>query len=58
MNAGYRRWLDEQKYAANTIVAQLVASDSDAKAKAAARMVPNLTLRKYSIRFTFSDRQA
>jgi endonuclease len=33
----------------------LVASDFDHKAKAAARMVPNLTLRKYSIRFTFSD---
>lgn len=36
----------------------LVASDFDHKAKAAARMVPNLLLRKYSIRFTFSDGNA
>jgi endonuclease len=33
----------------------LVASEFDAKAKAAARMVPSLTLRKYSVRFLFSD---
>lgn len=33
----------------------LVASDFDAKSKAAARMVPNLMLRRYSIRFQFSD---
>lgn len=36
----------------------LVASDFDAKAKAAARMVPTLLLRKYSVRFTFSDGHA
>jgi hypothetical protein len=36
----------------------LVASGFDAKAKAAARMVPNLILRKYSVRFMFSDGQA
>jgi hypothetical protein len=36
----------------------LVASDFDAKAKAAARLVPNLILRKYSVRFTFSDGHA
>lgn len=36
----------------------LVASSFDAKAKAAARMVPNLILRKYSVRFTFSDGHA
>lgn len=35
----------------------LVASDFDSKAKAAAKMVPNLILRKYSVRFTFSDGQ-
>jgi endonuclease len=33
----------------------LVASDFDAKAKAAARMVPNLALRVYRVRFQFSD---
>ncbi len=33
----------------------LIASDFDGKARAAARMVPNLTLLKYSVRFTFSD---
>ena len=33
----------------------LVASDFDSKAKAAARMVPNLRLRQYCVRFTFSD---
>ena len=33
----------------------LVASDFDRKAKAAARMVPNLALRRYSIQFRFSD---
>ena len=33
----------------------LVASDFDAKAKAAAKMVPNLILRKYRIRFQFSE---
>ena len=36
----------------------LVASEFDAKAKAAARVVPNLMLRKYSIRFFFSDARA
>lgn len=36
----------------------LVASDFDAKAKSAARMVPALALRRYSIRFTFSDGHA
>lgn len=33
----------------------LVGSSFDAKAKAAARMVPNLILRRYSVRFLFSD---
>ncbi|MBK8161578.1 MAG: DUF91 domain-containing protein [Gammaproteobacteria bacterium] len=33
----------------------LVASDFDSRAKAAARVVPNLALRKYSVRFLFSD---
>ncbi len=33
----------------------LVAGDFDSKAKSAARMVPNLALRRYSVRFTFSD---
>ena len=33
----------------------LVASDFDAKAKAAARVIQNLVLRKYSVRFAFSD---
>lgn len=33
----------------------LVASDFDSKAKAASRVIPNLVLRKYSVRFTFSD---
>ena len=33
----------------------LVASEFDAKARAAARMVPSLILRKYSVRFFFSD---
>jgi hypothetical protein len=33
----------------------LVASSFDRKAKAAARMVPTLTLRSYSVRFLFSD---
>jgi hypothetical protein len=33
----------------------LVCSDFDARAKAAARMVPNLILRRYSVRFLFSD---
>ena len=36
----------------------LVASGFDAKAKAAARMVPNLSLRKYSVRFLISDGHA
>lgn len=36
----------------------LVASDFDAKAKAAARMVPGLILRRYSVRFLFSDGHA
>jgi hypothetical protein len=38
-----------------TIRGILVASSFDAKAKAAARMVPSLVLRKYSVRFLFSD---
>lgn len=33
----------------------LVASEFDSKARAAARMVPNLVLRRYAVRFTFSD---
>lgn len=33
----------------------LVASDFDEKAKAAARMVPSLSLRNYSVRFTFTE---
>lgn len=33
----------------------LVASDFDSRAKAAARMVPDLVLRKYSVRFLFAD---
>ncbi len=33
----------------------LVASEFDNKAKAAARMVPNLILRRYSVKFLFSD---
>ncbi len=33
----------------------LVAADFDKKAKAAVRMVPNLALRRYSVRFFFSD---
>jgi endonuclease len=33
----------------------LIASDFDAKAKAAARMVPALILRKYSVKFLFAD---
>jgi RecB family endonuclease NucS len=33
----------------------LVASDFDSKAKAAARVIPNLALRKYSVRFSFTD---
>jgi len=36
----------------------LVASDFDSKAKAAARIIPNLILRKYSVRFQFSDGHA
>ncbi len=39
----------------NKVRGILVASDFDAKAKAAARMVPSLILRKYSVRFTFLD---
>jgi hypothetical protein len=33
----------------------LIASDFDAKAKAAARIVPSLILRKYSVKFLFAD---
>jgi hypothetical protein len=33
----------------------LVASGFDSKAKAAAKMIPHLSLKKYSVRFTFSD---
>ncbi len=36
----------------------LVASDFDAKAKSAAKMVPSLILRKYSVQFRFADGQA
>lgn len=35
----------------------LVASEFDAKAKAAARVIPTLALRRYSVRFTFADGQ-
>lgn len=38
-----------------TVRGILVASSFDAKARAAARMVPNLLLRTYSVRFTFVD---
>jgi hypothetical protein len=40
---------------AGTVRGILVASDFDAKAKSAARVVPTLMLRKYSVRFAFSD---
>lgn len=33
----------------------LIAADFDARARSAARMVPDLTLRKYSVRFLFTD---
>jgi len=33
----------------------LIAAEFDAKAKAAARMVPRLALRRYGVRFQFSD---
>lgn len=33
----------------------LVDGDFDHRAKSTARMVPNLSLRRYSVRFTFSD---
>lgn len=33
----------------------LVASDFDAKAKSAARMIPGLSLRRYNVRFAFED---
>jgi hypothetical protein len=36
----------------------LVASEFDGKAKSATRIVPDLILRKYSVRFTFSDGKA
>jgi hypothetical protein len=35
----------------------LIASDFDAKAKAATKMVPTLILRRYSVKFLFSDGQ-
>lgn len=38
-----------------TVRGILVAGDFDKKARAAARMVPNISLRKYSIRFEFSE---
>lgn len=41
-----------------TVRGILVASAFDSKAKAAARMVPRLILRKYSVRFLFSDGHA
>ena len=33
----------------------LIAADFDKRARAAARMVPNLSLRRYGIRFSFSE---
>jgi hypothetical protein len=36
----------------------LIASDFDSKAKAAARIVPSLQLRRYNVKFTFSDGHA
>ncbi len=33
----------------------LIASDFDSKAKAAAKVIPTLTLRRYSVQFHFSD---
>ncbi len=38
-----------------TVRGMLVASDFDAKARSAARMVPALTLRRYAVQFRFSD---
>jgi len=38
-----------------TVRGILVASDFDTKAKAAAKMVPNLILRRYRVRFLFSE---
>ena len=40
---------------ANRVRGILVASEFDAKAKSAARMVPDLVLRRYSVKFEFSD---
>jgi hypothetical protein len=37
------------------VIGILVAADFDKKARAAARMVPNLVLRRYSVRFHFCD---
>ena len=39
----------------STVRGILVAGDFDKKARAAARMVPNLSLRKYAIQFEFSE---
>jgi endonuclease len=92
MKAAYRQWLEEQKYAANTIVAQmhrasrveechgdldehytkdrmaglieaLRYSTEDARRnRPNPSKIPfdgnNLTLRKYGVRFMFSDGQA
>lgn len=42
----------------STVRGILVASEFDARAKSASRMIPNLILRKYSIRFLFSEGRA
>ena len=44
-----------EEESASTVRGILVAGDFDKKARAAARMVPNLSLRKYSIHFEFSE---
>ncbi len=48
--------ISEEEYA--RVRGILVASSFDAKAKAAAKAVPTLALRKYSVRFLFSDGNA
>lgn len=47
---------DEEE--ATSVRGILVAHDFDAKARAAARMVPNLRLRKYAVKFAFLDAQS
>lgn len=42
----------------STIRGILIASEFDSRAKAAARIVPSLQLRRYSVKFTFSDGHA